>query len=358
MQIKHLQLFGLMALAATTLHSQSAALPGSQPPTTGAVYYSTGKPDCTSLAGESPVAIMSGATVLGYSCYVSGTFVWVAAGAGWVTSLSVAAPASGAIGVDYSFYDANGNSQEMDVTPYSSSATTSGPGMSFALRSNQPSDINLQGATSTAPKHSSPSSGSVYAVFYCPDAKTCANVVPQLFYMALPPTPLVLSAPIAWDTALWTQWSAQGIDDGDSNQVSLAIYNEDTVAASYTVRVYDSAGTLAGTGTTPPIPPLQSLGTDKYGNQLLGQGGTFAAPLSELISTPLPSGMFKISIDGGSMYSAVELLQISGPSITALQVGYDSAAGSSSSPMSVRRTGIRNSRVASMSRPVFNTLIR
>jgi hypothetical protein len=348
-----------MALAGTTLHSQSAALPGSQPPTTGAVYYSTtGKPDCTSLAGESPVAIMSGATVLGYSCYVSGTFVWVAAGGGWVTSLSVAAPASGAIGVDYSFYDKNGNSLEMDVTPYSSSATTSGTGMSFALSANQPSDINLQGATSTAPKHSSPSNGSVYAVFYCPDAVTCASVVPQLFYVALPPTPSVLSAPVAWDNALWTQWSAQGIDDGNANRVSLAIYNEDTTATSYTIRVYDSAGALAGTGTTPPIPPLQSLGTDTSGNPLLGEGGAFAAPLSDLISTPLPSGMFKISIDGGSMYSAVELLQISGSSITALQVGYDSASGSSSSAASVRRTGIGNSRVSSMPKPVFNTLIR
>ncbi len=347
-----------MALAATALHGQSAALPGLQPPTTGAVYYSAGKPDCTSLAGQSPVAITSGATVVGYSCYVSGTFVWVAAGGGWVASLSVAAPASGAIGVDYSFYDANGNSLEMDVTPYGSSATTSGTGVSFALSANQPADINLQGATSTAPKHSSPSNGSVYAVFYCPDAPTCANVVPQLFYVALPPTPSVLSAPIAWDTALWTQWSAQGIDDGASNRVSLAIYNEDTAATSYTVRVYDNAGVLAGSGTTPPIPPLRSLGTDKYGNQLLGQGGTYAAPLSDVISTPLPKGMFKISIDGGSKYSAVELLQVSGPSITALQVGYDSAPGSSSSPASVRRTGVRNSRVESMPKPVFNTLIR
>jgi len=356
-QIRQLQVLGLMALAATTLHSQSAALPGSQPPTTAA-YYSTGKPDCTSLAGESPVAIMSGAAVLGYSCYVSGTFVWVAAGAGWVTSLSVAAPASGAIGVDYSFYDANGNSQEMDVTPYSSSASTSGPGMSFALNANQPSDINLQGTTSTAPKHSSQSSGSVYAVFYCPDAKTCANVVPQLFYVALPPTPLVMSAPIAWDTALWTQWSAQGIDDGNSNRISLAICNEDTTAASYTINVYDGQGALAGTGTTPSIPPLKFLGTDTSGNQLLGEGGTFAVALSSLISTPLPSGMFKISIDGGSIYSAVELLQISGPSITALQVGYDSAPGLGASPMSVRRAAVRNSRVESRPRPVFDLLIK
>lgn len=358
MQIRRLQLLSSMALAATALYGQSAAPPGSQPPTTGAVYYSATKPDCSSLAGESPVAITSGATVVGYSCYVSGTFVWVAAGGGWVTSLSVAAPASGAIGVDYSFYDASGNSQEMDVTPYSSSAATSGSGMSFALSANQASDINLQGATSTAPTYSSSSTGSVYAVFYCPDANTCASVIPQLFYVALSPTPSVMSAPIAWDTALWTQWAGQGIDDGKSNRISLAIYNEDTTATSYTVRVYDQSGALAGTGTTPPVPPLQSLGVDKSGNQLLGEGGTYAALLSDLISTPLPEGMFKISVDGGSKYSAVELLQISGNSITALQVGYDSLPGSNPSASSVRRTGIGNSRVASMPRPVFSKLIR
>ena len=278
----------------------------------------------------------------------------MAAGGGWVTSLSVAAPASGAIGVDYSFYDANGTSLSVDTTPYSSSTITSTSDYSFALRANQPSDINLKGATSSAPNYSSALSGSVYAVFYCPDAKTCANLVPQLFYVSLPPTPAVMSAPIAWDTALWTQWSVVGFDDGDANRVSLAIYNEDTTATRYTVSVYDSNGTLAGTGTTPLIPPLQTLS-----NGSLGEGGTYGVELSDLITTTLPSGAFKILIDGGSNYSAVEAIQFSKPSITALQVAYDSASGASNATLGVssdRRAVVRAARVASRPRQVFDPL--
>jgi len=341
-RIKSFHFVGLMALAATALHSQ---------PTNGAVYWSNPAPDCSSLSGESPVAITSGSTVVGYSCYVSGTFVWFTAGGGWVTSISVAAPASAAIGVDYAFYDASGNNLELDTTPFNSSSTTSSHEVSFALSANQPADINLQGATSNAPKYSSTSTGTVYAVFYCPDAQTCANVLPQLFYVALVPMPWVLSAPIAWDTALWTQWSAQGIDDGGANRVSLVIYNEDETATSYTVRVYDSTGSLAGTGTTPSIPPLQSRGDGSF-----GEGGTYAALLSDLISTPLPPGIFKVLIDGGSKYSAVEVLQFSRPSATALQVAYDSAPGSSSSAAPDRRTGRRNLRVESMPKPMFSPL--
>ena len=322
------------------------------------MYWSKSAPDCSSLAGESPVAITSGSTVVGYSCYVSGTFVWVAAGGGWVTSISVDAPASAAIGVDYSFYDANGANLELDSTPFNSSTTTSSHEVSFALSANQPADINLQGATSSAPKYSSTATGTVYAVFYCPDAKTCANVLPQLFYVALAPAPWVLSAPIAWDTALWTQWSAQGIDDGRANRLSLAIYNEDTTATSYTVSVYDSTGALAGTGKTPLIPPLPSLGTDNHGNQILGEGGTYATLLSDVISTPLPSGFFKILIDGGLHYGAVEVIQFSRPSATALQVGYEGASGSSPSFASVQLAKVRAARVASRPRPVFNALAK
>ena len=84
-RMKSLRLFGLIALAAATLHSQ---------PTNGAVYWSKVAPDCSSLAGESPVAITnSSGTTIGYSCYVSGTFVWLAAGGGWSSSIRVSAPA-------------------------------------------------------------------------------------------------------------------------------------------------------------------------------------------------------------------------------------------------------------------------
>jgi hypothetical protein len=339
MRMKSLHLLALIALAAATLHSQ---------PANGAVYWSTVAPDCSSLAGESPVAIAnsSGKTV-GYSCYVSGTFVWLAAGGGWGTSIRVAAPASAAIGVDYTFYDTSGNNLKLDTT------VGSGNEVGFALSANQPAEIGLVGASSDAPKYSSTATGSVYAVFYCPDATTCGNVVPQLLYSALPATPWALSVSISWDTELWTQWSAEGIDDGGTHRVSLVIYNEDMTATSYTVRVYDSTGSLAGTGTTPSIPPLQSLSTGSF-----GEGGTYGALLSDVISTRLPPGVFKVLVDGGSKYSAVEVLQFNGLSATALQVAYDSAPGSSSRAASSERMNFRSARVASAPGHVFRALPR
>ena len=347
MCMKSLRFLGLIAVAAATLHSQ---------PVNGSVYWSpvTSPPNCTSLAGESPVAITnSSGKTIGYSCYVSGTFVWLAAGGGWSSSIRVAAPASAPIGVDYTFYDPSGNNLKLDTTIGGGSSTTSGNDVNFALSANQPAEIGLLGATSDAPKYSSTATGSVYAVFYCPDAITCGNVVPQLLYSALPATPWALSVPIAWDTGLWTQWSAEGIDDGGSHRVSLVIYNEDIVATSYTVRVYDSTGALAGTGTTPPIPPLQLLT-----NGSLGEGGTYGALLSDVIATRLPAGVFKILVDGGSKYSAVEVLQFNGQSATALQVAYDSAPGSSSRAASVERMNIRSARLASTRRQVFGALER
>jgi hypothetical protein len=345
MRMKSFHLLGLIALAAVTLHSQ---------PANGAVYWSTVAPDCSSLAGESPVAIAnSSGKTIGYSCYVSGTFVWLAAGGGWGTSIRVAAPASAAIGVDYTFYDASGNNLELDTTIGGGSSTTSGNGVNFALSANQPAEVGLLGATSDAPKYASTATGSVYAVFYCPDATTCGNVVPQLLYSALPATPWALSVPISWDTELWTQWSAEGIDDGGTHRVSLVIYNEDTTSTSYTVRVYDSTGSLAGTGTTPLIPPLQPLSNGSF-----GEGGTYGALLSDVISTRLPAGVFKVLVDGGSKYSAVEALQFNGQSATALQVGYDSAPGSGSRAASSERMNIRSARVASAPGHVFRALPR
>ena len=339
MRMKSLHLLGLMAVAAATLDGQ---------PVNGPVYWSTVAPDCTSLAGESPVAIAnSTGKTIGYSCYVSGTFVWLAAGGGWGTSIRVAAPASAAIGVDYTFYDASGNNLKLDTTMGSGSSTTSGNDVNFALSTNQPAEVGLLGATSNAPAYNSTATGSVYAVFYCPDAVTCGNVTPQLLYSG------AVSVPVSWDTELWTQWSAEGIDDGGTHRVSLVIYNEDMTAASYTVLVYDSTGSLAGTGTTPTIPALQPLG-----NGSLGEGGTYGALLSDVISTRLPPGVFKVLVDGGSKYSAVEVLQFNGLSATALQVGYDSAPGSSSRAASVERMNIRSARVASTPKQVFSGIER
>ena len=188
MRIKSFYFLGLMALASATLHSQ---------PTTGAVYWSTNPQlDCSSLGETSPVAITnSSGNTIGYSCYVSGTFVWLAAGGGWGTSIRVAAPASGAIGVDYSFYDPSGNNLNLDTTFGSGSSHTSSNDVNFALYVNQPAEVDLLGATSNAPNYSSTATGTVYAVFYCPDATTCGNVLPQLLYSALPTIPWSLSVP-------------------------------------------------------------------------------------------------------------------------------------------------------------------
>jgi hypothetical protein len=331
MRMKSFHLLGLIALAAATLQSQ---------PINGPVYWSAVAPDCSSLAGESPVAITnSSGQTIGYSCYVSGTFVWLAAGGGWGTSIRVAAPASAAIGVDYTFYDPSGNNLKLDTT------VGSGNEVGFALAPNQPAEIGLVGASIDAPKYASTATGSVYAVFYCPDAATCGNVVPQLLYSG------AISVPISWDTGLWTQWSAEGIDDGGARRVSLVIYNEDTTATSFTVRVYDSTGALAGTGTTPPIPALQSLG-----NGSLGEGGTYGALLSDVVATRLPAGIFKVLVDGGSKYSAVEVLQFNGQAATALQVAYDSAPSSPARAASVERMNIRSARVASTLKHVFGAL--
>lgn len=108
---KSLHLLGLIGLATSSLYSQ-------------AVYWSTVEPDCSSLNnGETPVEITnSSGTIIGYSCWVSGTFVWLAAGgvdnnpAKWGTSIRVAAPASAAVGVDYTFYNKNGKNLKMDTT--------------------------------------------------------------------------------------------------------------------------------------------------------------------------------------------------------------------------------------------------
>lgn len=339
----------LMALAAAALPGQELAVAETQPPVSGPVYWSKTAPDCSSLAGESAVAIVNAAGTIGYSCYVAGTFVWLAAGGGWSTAIRVAAPASGAIGVDYSFYDTSGNNLKMDNTS-GGSARASSDDVNFALAANQAAEINLSGATSDAPAYAKTVTGTAYAVFYCPNAETCANVVPQLLYSALPATPWLLSAPIAWDTALSTAWSAVGIDDGGAHRVSLAVYNEDIAPASYRVSVFDGAGKLAATGTTPSVPPLQSLAGGGY-----GEGGAYGAMLSDVVAGPLPSGPFKILIDGGSMYSAVEVLQFNGPSATDLQLGYDSQAPSLSSD-AVRTLNLRRSRVTLRPKTLFRPL--
>jgi hypothetical protein len=306
-----------------------------------------------------PVAIKnaSGIATIGYSCYVSGTFVWLAAGGTWSTTIRVAAPASAPVGVDYTFYDKSGQNQSLDSTINNDSSTLgSGNDVNFALFANQPAEVELLGLTGDAGTgYSTTAEGSVYATFYCPDATTCSNVLPQLLYSALPTYDWSLSVPIAWDIGgVSAQWSADGIDDSSTNAdpltrrvVSFVVYNEETDAATFNIYVYDSDGNLAAQGTTPSIPGF---------NSVTGQAGTYADLLSNVVSPSLPSGIFKILFDGGSSLSAVEVLQINGPSATTLQVAYDSAPNLATSTRPVQRQSVKRLRAESTPKTVFHGL--
>ena len=261
----------------------------------------------------------SSGKTLGYACRLTGEFPWLAAGGTWSTAIRVAAPASGAIGVDYQFFDTSGNPLSLDST--SPNGAASGDDLPFTLNANQPTEVRLFGAPNEAPLYTSTKTGSVFAAFWCPDELTCELVLPQLLYSFLPIKPWSLSVPIAWNDFYsrlqslgnTTQWSAVGVNDA-THFMSLAIYNQNTFPTIFTVSVYDSSGSLVGQGTTPAI----------LYNSATGEGGTYGALLSSLITTPLPSGVLKITVNGGSNFSSVSVLQFNGDSATSLQVGFDS----------------------------------
>jgi hypothetical protein len=223
--------------------------------------------------------------------------------------------------------------------------------VNFALAANQPAEIDLLGATANAPSYGPTTVGSVYAQFFCPDATTCSNVLPQLIYSNLPNKPWALSVPIAWDANVWTQWSAEGVDDGGTHEVSFVVYNEDSTATTYTVNVYNSAGTLVGTGTTPSILPLPASGNTN--------GGTYGAQLRSIVPN-LPSGTFKVlfTTPSGTLYSAVEVLQFDGPSATTLQVAFDSAPTSTATlrTAAVPRPNLKKISIESTPKAVFSGL--
>jgi hypothetical protein len=345
--MKTLHLFGLIALAIAPLHGQ---------PINGPIYWSpvATPPDCSDLYYAQPVAITNASgTTIGYSCYVGGTFVWFASGGMWGTTIRVAAPATNPIGVDYTFYDTTGAALNLDTTVNnSSSSLTSANEVDFALAANQPTELELLGATSAAPKYSSTATGSVYAQFYCPDEITCENVLPQLLYSALPYDPWLVSVPIVFDANTWTQWSGVGINDS-THVISLVICNEDETATTYNVYAYDTAGNQVGSGTTPPIPGASSV---------TGEGGTYGALLSDVITTPLPSGVIKVLIDGGTLYSGVVMLQVTGipgtdlTAATSLQVAYDSSPTTATSRVPVRRQSVKRLRVPPTPKTVFPAL--
>jgi hypothetical protein len=225
--------------------------------------------------------------------------------------------------VAYTFFDPSGSNLSLDTMQNNApSSFASGNQVSFALNADQPSEVELLGRAGSGPGYSSTTTGSAFGTFFCPDADTCSNVLPQLIYSALPSQPWSLSVPIAFDGTEWTQWSAVGVN-GAGQSVALAIYNADATANSYRVSVFDSNGTLVGSGTTPSIPPRPSLGNNSF-----GQGGTSGLFLSQIVSG-LPQGVLKVVVDGGSLNSIVEVLQFNGPSATALQVAYDTSPAAS-----------------------------
>jgi len=288
----------------------------SQPPVNGPVYWSSSIPNCSGHSLGTTKIVDANGNALGYSCYVTGVFLWFAGGGMWSSDIRVAAPVTNPIGVDYTFYDAGGGKLSLDTKSGSTSTVVSGSDLGFAITANQASDIQILGATSDSPKYGNTATGSVFAAFYCPDPYTCLAILPQLVFSALPSFPWAESVPITWDGSFAPQWSSVGVDDGNTKKVSFVVYNQGSITTSFTVRVYDSNGNLAGSGTTPAI----------FGSST-AQGGTYGALLENVITTPLPSGPLKILVDGGSVPCAVEAFQFNGPSATNLQSSYDYAPG-------------------------------
>ena len=331
--MKSLRYLGMIALAAAALHGQQ--------------YWSTDQNlDCTGVQG--PVEVSSGE----YACYVSGTFVWYAAGGGqWTSYIRVGAPSTAPIQANYYFYDISGNPISLDYTLGVGGTKSSGSTPSIVLNTNQPVEFDILGATSNAPAYNTLQDGTVWAQFFCPDPVTCGNVLPQLVYTsATPQAPWSLSVPIAWDDEVWTTFSAEGVDDEKSHIISFVVYNEGLTATAFTVSVYDKSGNLVASGTTPSIPPLADDGN--------GEAGTYATALSGVIpAARIPSGVFKVLFDGGpgSEDCAVEVLQFSGASATSLQVAYDSPP-SDVNASAINRAAHKAARAAATQKRVQNAL--
>src|SRR5689334_6067020 len=123
--MKSLLFLGLMTMGALELYGL--------PPTNGAQYWSTDPNlDCSFARSQTyQIPLSSGGN--GYVCIVSGTFPWLAAGGNWATTIRVAAPGSGAIGIDYSFYDLNGGRFTLDTASGSGALPVSGNAVNLAL---------------------------------------------------------------------------------------------------------------------------------------------------------------------------------------------------------------------------------
>jgi hypothetical protein len=303
--LKSLYLWGLIAVTGVGLYAS--------PPTTGAKFWSTDPNLDCSAAHALAIQVQLASGGLGTSCLVSGTFVWMAAGGGWNSSIRVAAPASGPIGIDYGFWQ-DGKRVSMDATLGNGAPAVSSNLIESVLNANQPSEILLLGATDNAPQYEATQTGFVYVNIFCPDATTCANVAPQLRYSFAPIKSLSLTVPIAWDSGfssfqppgILPRWSAMGVQDAE-HQISFAICNQSRVPAVFNVQVFDANGSLIGQAATPSIPV----------------GAVQGFLLRDLIPTPLPPGVLKLTVDGGPSLSSVAFFQFEKDSATNLQVFYD-----------------------------------
>ena len=323
----------LVAVVAALSASTGFALP----PTTGAQWWSTDPNlNCTayrSLIYEVPLA--SGG--MGYACGVTGTFVWSAAGGSWGTSIRMAAPASGAVGVQYVFFDEDGNRISLDTVAGAGQA--SGNSMGLVISANQPSEVRLLGASSDAPLYQRTQTGSVFGVFLCASSAACATVTPQLVYSSMSVPGWSLSVPIAWDSTfsplqpvgLSTRWSAVGINDA-THLLSFAIYNQSAAPTTYSVRVYAADGSIAAESVTPLIPA--SGGAD-------GAGATRGFLLTDIIGTALPQGILKVTVEGDGLSSAL-FLQFSGSVGTTLPTSPEFIPGIAATQASLG-TGERSS---------------
>ena len=138
--MKSLRFLGLMALAGVGLH-------GTTDHGSPVLVHDSGS-DCSSL-GENAV-IRSRTRVggdLGYFCYVSGTFLWLAAGGTWSTSIRVAAPRVRGRRCRLFVLRHERKQPESGHHVTGSLLPASGNDVNFALRANQPSEVRLLGAT-------------------------------------------------------------------------------------------------------------------------------------------------------------------------------------------------------------------
>ena len=239
----------------------------------------------------------------GYACGITGTFVWLVAGGSWDASIRLAAPASGAVGAQYLFFDEDGNRTSMDTISGAVHASDNSVGL--VIDANQSSEVRLLGATSDAPLYRKTQTGSVFGIFLCSSSATCSTVNPQLLYSSISMPGWSLTTPIAWDSTfsplqpvgLSTRWSAVGINDA-THVLSFAIYNQSAAATAYSVRVYAQDGSLAAESVTPLIPA--SGGAD-------GAGATRGYLLTDIIGAALPQGLLKVTVEGDGLSSALFL---------------------------------------------------